>query len=52
MASSKVATQLRRKVAREIRRQDVLELLLTDKSEAVKKRAQNHIKTLQQSEIA
>ena len=46
MASEKVSTLFRRKVASKSRRQDVLELLLTDRSEAVRKRAANNLESL------
>lgn len=49
MASETVAVLFRRKVASKSRRQDVLELLLTDRSEAVRKRAANNLDTLRQS---
>ncbi len=50
MASDKVATLFRRKVASKSLRQDVLELLLTDRSEAVRKRAANSLEFLLQSD--
>ena len=46
MTSEKVSTLFRRKVASKSRRQDVLELLLTDRSEAVRKRAANNLESL------
>ena len=49
MASEKASTLFRRKVASKSRRQDVLELLLTDRSEAVRKRAANNLENLRQS---
>ena len=49
MASEKVSTLFRRKVASKSQRQDVLELLLTDRSEAVRKRAANNFESLRQS---
>ncbi len=49
MASEKASTLFRRKVASKSRRQDVLELLLTDRSEAVRKRATNNLEFLLQS---
>lgn len=49
LQSDQVATALRRKVAATSRRQDVLNLLLTDKSEAVRKRAKNSLEFLHQS---
>ena len=49
LTSDKVATQFRRKVARASRRHDVLELLLSDRSEAVRKRAKNSLTLLRQN---
>jgi hypothetical protein len=49
MASEDVSTLFRRKVVSKSRRQDVLELLLSDRSEAVRKRAANNLKSLRQS---
>lgn len=47
MVSEKASTLFRRKVASKSRRQDVLKLLLTDRSEAVRKRAANNLESLQ-----
>ncbi len=52
MASEKASTLFRRKVASKSRREDVLELLLTDRSEAVRKRAANNLESLRQSATA
>ena len=52
MASEKASTLFRRKVASKSRRKDVLELLLTDRSEAVRKRAANNLEFLRQSTTA
>ncbi len=46
MASEKVSTLFRRKVAGKSCRKDVLELLLTDRSEAVRKRAATNLDSL------
>ncbi|MCS6839551.1 MAG: hypothetical protein RMJ54_09395 [Roseiflexaceae bacterium] len=46
LRSEIAATQFRKVVARETRRRDVLELLLHDRSETVKKRAQKSIEAL------
>ena len=51
MASNKVATLFRRKVASKSKRQDVLESLLSDRSEAVRKRAANSLDFLRQSVV-
>jgi hypothetical protein len=47
----KVATQFRKGVARETRRQDVLNLLLSDRSETVRKRAQESLERVNQGEF-
>ncbi len=52
MASEKASTLYRRKVASKSQRQDVLEFLLTDRSEAVRKRAANNLESLRQSAIS
>jgi hypothetical protein len=46
----KVATQFRKAVARETRRRDVLSLLLTDRSETVRKRARASLELVNQGE--
>ncbi len=51
MASDKTAILFRRKAASKTRRQDVLELLLKDRSEAVRKRASNNIEFLRKSVV-
>ena len=45
LQSEIVSKLFRRKIARESRRKDVLDLLLSDKSEAVRKRAANNIES-------
>lgn len=52
MGSEDVSTLFRRKVASKSRRQDILELLLKDRSEAVRKRAANNLESLKQSAVA
>jgi hypothetical protein len=51
MASEKVAVLFRRKVAGKSRRKDVLEMLLNDRSEAVRKRAANNLESLQKNAL-
>lgn len=43
LSSGKISVLFRRKIARETKRKDVLDLLLKDKSEAVRKRASKNI---------
>ena len=52
MASEETSTLFRRKVASKSQRQDVLDLLLTDRSEAVRKRAANNLASLEQGAIS
>jgi hypothetical protein len=49
MASEKVSTLFRRAAATKSQRKDVLDLLLTDRSEAVRKRAANNLESLRQN---
>lgn len=51
MTSEDVSTLFRRKVASKSQRQDVLELLMKDRSEAVRKRATNNLESLRKNAL-